>query len=208
MLRHLGSFGVVIGVFSLVGPAHADTVIDFEGLTPWTTVTNQYGGSGGVLFTGATVLTRGHGLNMPYYPPASGDNVIYDTRGGNGIIRIDSVDLLMTSLSGLVTSNVAIMLEAFDSNDVLLDSDATPGANYVGNSNGLLPNYLLSVAAPNISYVLFHDHGNTFTVDDVTYSHSHGSVGIPLPAALWMALPLLGVVGLVGRFRSRATAAA
>jgi hypothetical protein len=52
----------------------------------------------------------------------------------------------------------------------VLGSVSTPGANEIGNGNGLSPNIFLFLSNPNIRLVLFSDStssSNSFTIDDL-----------------------------------------
>ena len=69
-------------------------------------------------------------------------------------------------MGGYITGNTAITLTAYNSNNNVPGSQSTPAANYLGSGTGYLPNIYLSVSAPNIAYVTFHDTGDSFTLDD------------------------------------------
>jgi hypothetical protein len=178
--------------------ARAD-VINFEGLASGTVVTNQYAAQG-VTFSGAQILTAGVSLNSSF-PPQSGSNVVFDF--SNGIITVTSANG-WSSAGGYITGNTAITLDAFDSSNNLLGSVSTPGANYIGNNNNLSPNIFLNLSFANIAYVEFHDHGNSFTLDDFTFTSA-----TPEPASLTMlGIGLFGMGGYALRRRKQAVAAA
>jgi hypothetical protein len=142
------------------------TTIDFEGFGDQTAITSQYTASG-VNFSGTVVLQQNVGLNSTF-PPHSGVNVVYDYPSGT--MQASAVGSLWAEAGGYITGNRVITLEAFDSGNNLLGSVATPGANYVGSGTGLPQNIFLDIVAPNITYVEFHDGGNTFTLDDFTFT--------------------------------------
>ncbi len=174
-------------------PASADIVIDFEGLAASTIITNQYLGLG-ASFTApeATILTLGGSLN-PAFPPFSGINVIFDTTGQGGSIRIDAAGPEWTMAGGYVTGNLVVMITAYDSMGNSLGSSSTQGPNYIGAGTGFAPNEFISVSAPNIAYIEFMDGGNTYTVDDFTFQP------IPAPGALLLGAMGLGLVGWLKR---------
>jgi hypothetical protein len=71
-------------------------------------------------------------------------------------------------VTGRVTGNKNVTLMAFDVSGTLLASAQTGGPNYVPVGT---PNLLLTVESLQtpIAKVVFHDSGNTFTVDDFTF---------------------------------------
>lgn len=134
----------------------------------------------GVTFAGAQVLACGGSLNCGPFPPASGKNVIYDQPGNGGVITA-TFDYATTGkvdkVSARITGNRNITMTAFDAQGQALASASTGGANYVGANTGIPPNKLLEVSstAP-IASVRFADSGNTFTVDDFTFTSAARSV--------------------------------
>ena len=160
----------VVGLGLLIGAsgrAEADVVIGFDNLSSLDIVTNQYQ-SQGVTFTGAQVLTAGVSLSSAY-PPHSGSNVVYDY--STGVITATTASGKTASMvGGYITSNTVITEYAYDAKGVLLGTSSTPGANYIGAGTGISPNFFLSVTAAGIASVQFHDTGNTFTLDDFTFS--------------------------------------
>ena len=161
----LGMVGVTLAAAS---PTFA-AVISFDDQNPSTILTTQYQGQG-VTFSGARVLgldTQSGNLN-PNYPPNSGLNVVYDYL--NGVITATANGADWTQAGGYITGDVAITLEAYDSSNNLLGSVSTPGANEIGAGTGYDPNIYLSLSFSDISYVKFHDTGNTFTLDDFTFT--------------------------------------
>ena len=135
----------------------------------------------------ATILdkVRTAGYNYTSYPPHSGDAVLFSYT--NSTIRVD-FDIPSTYVETWYTSAGNFYLEAYDAGDTLLDS--ATGASNIGS------NSLISVSGANIAYVLFHDVGNFYTIDDL------GFTPIPAPGAI-----LLGGIGvaLVGWLRRRRT---
>jgi len=192
---------MIIGVlsFALMAPGSglaAPTVIDFESLADLEVVDNQFLGLGAD-FGGTTSILRAGSSLTPAFPPNSGSNVIFDDpQLGTGIIRVDAVGSLWAMAGGYVTGNRNVILTAYASDNSVLGSASTGGANYIGAGTGLLPNIFLSVTAPGIAYVQFSDSGNTYTVDDFTLQ--------PIPAPGAILLGSIGV-GLVSWLRRRRT---
>jgi N-acetylmuramoyl-L-alanine amidase len=171
-----------------------DTTLGFDGLADLATDVGDFG----VSFTGATVLACGGSLNCTGFPPFSGRNVIFDQPGFGGVItaKFDKeVTGRVARVLARVTGNRNVTMTAFSSDGTIIGSDSTGGANFVGAGTGILPNKLLGVETkdPDISIdrVVFRDGGNTFTIDDFTFTASgrtvvldagHGSIlknGVP-----------------------------
>ncbi len=169
------------------GTTHAAIVIDFDSQPEYTILSTQYNGLG-ASFSGAQVVTAGSSLS-PSYPPVSGSNVVFDY--SSGAIRVDSVGSDWSSAGGYITGNVSITLTAFASNNSVLGSIATGGANYIGAGS---PNIFLSVTAPNISYVTFSDHGNSFTLDNFTFEPTAGAVPEQTSFICWAVVLTIGAV--------------
>ncbi|CAN7771623.1 N-acetylmuramoyl-L-alanine amidase [Pseudorhodoferax sp. LjRoot39] len=157
-----------------VGGATAkETTLGFDGVTEL--VSNPK--IEGVTFSGATVLACGGALNCGQFPPASGSNILYDTSGGSGVITVtfDKTVKAVTKVSAKITGNRAITMAAFDVDGNLLKSMTTGGPNYIGAGTGISPNTLLSIAldpgSKKISKVTFRDSGNTFTIDDFSFTY-------------------------------------
>lgn len=150
-----------------------EITLGFDGLPDLANSVDSFG----VSFTGASVLQCGGALNCGPFPPFSGKNVVYDTPGAGGVIsaRFDpSATGNVRKVSARVTGNRSVTMSAFDEGGVLIGGVSTGGANYVGAGTGLPANMLLTVTALTggkpIRLVTFRDSGNTFTVDNFTYS--------------------------------------
>jgi hypothetical protein len=192
--KKLGALTVSVAVLCFSSQRMHAGVINFEQFPDGTLITNQYAGQN-VMFSGATQLTVGNNLN-PNFPPHSGQGVAEDTPGGNGIVEIDAINgTSWSSVSGYITGNAAIHLDAYNSSNQIIATVSTPAANYLGNSNNLSPNILLGINHTDIAYVRFHDTGNSFTLDDFSWTPQAPS-SVPEPASL--ALLGMGAVGMVG----------
>jgi len=183
---------------ALAGAASAAqaVTIDFEDLPDGTVVDNAYFGIG-AKFTGAEVLdSTGPSGNPVLFPPNSGNNYVFDYL--DGTIRVDAVGFLWSLAGAYITGNTEVFLEAYDSGGNLLGSQSTGGPNFdpIGT-----PNIFLSVAAANIAYVIFHDSGNTFTLDDFTFEGS--TAPSPVPDAGSSSLLLASALGALGLLRRK-----
>lgn len=150
------------------------TTIGFDDLPTKTLVTNQYD-SLGVDFTGATVLTKGSGLNT-LYPPHSGKNVVGDTKGSN-IIASASGGTSWSEVGGYITGNENIVMTAYQANGTVVGTASSGGANYAGAPTGLKPNIALDIKGSGIAYVKFVPAPTTkliagFTLDDFLFQTS------------------------------------
>jgi hypothetical protein len=189
---------MIIGVLSLAlmvssSGLAAPTVIDFESLADLEVVDDQFL-SLGADFGGTTSVLRAGTSLTAIFPPNSGSNVIYDNPTlGSGIIRVDAVGSLWAMAGGYVTGNRNVTLTAYASDNSVLGTASTGGANYIGAGT---PNIFLSVTAPGIAYVQFSDSGNTYTVDDFTLQP------IPAPGAILLGGIGVGVVSWLRRRRT------
>jgi len=159
---------LILIVAAAVQPSHAQTVINFDNLPDFTTVTTQYS-SLGVTFSGAIILTCGQSLNCGPFPPFSFPSVIFD--GFNGVITATfdpNITGNVTKVTARVTGNRNVTMTAFDASGNALATAQTGGPNFVGAGT---PNILLTAqtSGPPIGSVTFHDSGNTYTVDDFTF---------------------------------------
>ncbi|QMS90859.1 PEP-CTERM sorting domain-containing protein [Nostoc edaphicum CCNP1411] len=196
----LATAGVTCLTLATLGSGKAqavDTVIDFDSLLDLEIVDNQFLNQG-VDFNGtASILQLGSSLNS-LFPPVSANNLIYDNPSlGNGIIRVDAVNSLWSSVGGFVTGTTNVTLTAYASDNSILGTVSTGGANFQDAATGLLPNIFLSLTAPDISYITFQDSGNTYTVDNFTFS----SQSVPEPTSMlgFFALAAFSATSFVKR---------
>jgi N-acetylmuramoyl-L-alanine amidase len=156
--------------------AGKDLTLGFDGLADLASNV----GSFGVTITGATVLACGASLNCAQFPPFSGRNVIYDSGGGTISAAFDVVTTgPVEKVSARITGNTNITMTAYDKDGVVITTAQTGGPNYAGVGT---PNKLLTVLAPDavrtIYRVTFHDSGNTYTIDDLTFTSNNRVVVI------------------------------
>ena len=168
------------------------TVVDFEGLPDayYFNGGNQNldGYYPGLNFgTDATILDKViYGYNDFSYPPHSGDAVLFSVTVPS--IRVDFVGYTTTYAEVWYTSLSTFYMEAYDASDALLDT-AIGASNFGSNS-------LLSVTGSDIAYVILHDTGNYFTVDDFAYEP------IPAPGAILLGSIGMGIVSWLRRRRT------
>lgn len=175
-----------------IAPAFADPVtIDFEGLADGFEIGGYYSGMG-VSFTGAIILTT---------PPL--DTISYPTHSGSGVMSavysngdVGSITATFTSpvnyVSLYYTTATSLWLEAYDSvgNPISFDEDLSGGSGNISGSD------LLQVSGNNIAYVVIHDGGGFYTVDDFSFS-----VPVPEPGILTLlGLALISLVGFRKKF--------
>jgi hypothetical protein len=141
---------MIIGVLSLAlmvssSGLAAPTVIDFESLADLEVVDDQFLALGADFGGTTSVLRAGTSLNA-IFPPNSGSNVIYDDpQLGSGIIRVDAVGSLWGMAGGYVTGNKNVTLTAYASDNSVLGTASTGGANFIGAGGLLLPNHYCPV---------------------------------------------------------------
>ena len=190
----------LMAVATLASVSHALTVVDFEGLPDANYYfggnTNLGGYYAGLNFgADATILDQAiYGYNSGGYPPHSGDAVLFSV--SDPVIRVDFSSA--TNHAELwYTTATDLWLEAYDSGNNLLTSSTAGGSNY--GSNSFLD---VNWGSNSIAYVLIHDTGDFFTVDDFGWEDTGGHP-VPEPTTvLLMASGLLGMGG-ISRFRRK-----
>lgn len=123
--------------------------------------------------------------------------------GNDGIIAFDSEDATFVQLA--YSAGSTLFLDAYSSGGTLLDSASGPANLRYANSNPGGPG-TLRVDAPVgqfISYVVVHDTGNFWTVDNILTDASGIVIGtVPVPGAILLGTLGAGLVGWLRRHRS------
>ena len=183
-MNKLTKICMLVVLFFASSNALAD-MVDFEGI-PDTYLFFGGGVNLGGYYPGlnfgpdATILDKvRYGYNSTGYPPHSGDAVLGSV--SNQTIRVD-FDIASTYVGAWYTSGSTFYLEAYDASDNLLDSAA--------GSPNLGTNSLISVSGGNIAYVLFHDYGAMYSIDDLEFTP------VPVPGAVLLGLLGLSVAGV------------
>ena len=196
-LQSLLSIGAFIFVISIV-PASAVT-IDFENVpnmyVDYYPTANDYGTNIGTLFSGvdfgpgATILDSNRSVlyDPINYPPHSGTAVM--TTNISGYVKA-SFQSAPNEVSLYYSSLTPLELQAFTSSGIEITS-------YLGDPVLGDWGYLrVTSSASDIAYVIIHDEGGFFTVDDFTFNVPEPGI-LPL---LGLALSLIGLVGLRKKF--------
>lgn len=134
---------------------------------------NDYYSSYGVRFTGATSLSKADGsLNYMNFPPRSGDAVVYDWPSGYSGTMTITFDTPQSSVGGYFTTNTALTFNAYDaSGDIVGTDNSLNQANAIASGSNIPPNYYLHVDyTGGITKVVVMDGGNTYTLDDLTFT--------------------------------------
>ncbi len=206
-------FVLVVAIFALTGTSHA-WFLDFE----W-----GLGNDGGTVATGVPGLqfTTTDGYDWMYGDITTGGyNVTSDNGdtylggrynvGGNvftwlgttqGSGRIDFLNQDGSFFTIGYSSASEFFLEAYDGSDNLLDVVSGP-ANTQWEGYTSLGYLTVNSAAADIAYILVHDDGNYFGLDNMSGDASAVySPGIPEPTT--MVLLGLGLIGMGTRLRKR-----
>lgn len=91
------------------------------------------------------------------------------------------------------SSEFQFVLEAYDATGELLTSSTGAANTQPQGGNGLA---YLTVSHPGISYIVLHDHGGHWMIDNIT-------TDAPVPEPASCATLLTGLIGLAWRFRKR-----
>jgi len=216
-------FGILLGLMMTVVsavPAMANITMTFEEFvgadqTPVATfysgITFQSGGSGsdwlgrdananlynvsswpsGTQFLGGNYWILGEGFAT----------TALDQTGNDGKIIFDNGDATFVELA--YSASTQFTLEAYDAANNLLDSDSgAANLRYAdGNAGGPGTLHVDWNGTDHIAYVIVHDTGNFWLVDDITTDASGITTAgvIPAPAAVWLGAAGLGLVGLIRR---------
>jgi hypothetical protein len=103
--------------------------------------------------------------------------------------RIDFTEGTATYFSCLVSTVSGVVIDAYDSSDTLIATSGWAGDNL---NTGKMTR--LDVSAPGMAYVIVHDSGNYWLLDDICTDAS----GVDQPTAEAPALTPLGLIALVG----------
>lgn len=103
--------------------------------------------------------------------------------------RIDFTLGTATYLTLWTSTYSGLYLEAFDASDTLLDSV------FVANNVGTGTMTALTVTAPGMAYVMVHDFGNYWLIDDLS-TDAEGVPGAPVPEPATLILFGTGLSGL------------
>ena len=140
-----------------------------------------------------TIRSPGYDNN---YPPASGTSVAVNPAGESQMIiyfdsPVDSVSLKYSSSS-------ILNLEAYDSNgDSVVTPVVGPPNVYAGPLPGFNPGTLsVNSGSANIAYVIVHDGGKFFTIDDLTADAVTGLPRVLVPEPSTMVLSSLMLIGI------------
>ena len=142
------------------------TVLDFEGLTDGTVITNQFPGAA---FSNAIILSSGVSLNEFEFPPRTGVNVLSDNGGPINI----TFSTPITSFSAWFTYASAVKVTAFGAANaqVAVANSAFANNEALSGDPGSLPNEKLTVTfAGGINRISLAGlpAGGSFAVDDIT----------------------------------------
>ena len=220
MKRLLTICAVVVLVVMNSTPAIGVITMDFEGMSDGQALGTYYLGvtfeaaSSGQDWVAGDSTTNGY--NTSSWPSGQqwlagnywhyGDVFAWTgVAGDNGKISFDNADASYVQMGYTAYRSgggTAIWLEAYDSGGNLLDSDSgVSNLRYADGNAGGPGTLSVSSASNNIAYVLIHDTGNFWEVDNISTDASGVSI-IPAPGAI-----LLGSIGvaLVGWMRRRRT---
>jgi len=179
---------VLIVVVLLLGSrsVFADTtVINLEGLSDGTILTNQYPG---LSFSDAIVLTAGISLNEFEFPPHSGVNVVLDN---GGPMSIDFANPVL-NFAGYFTYAMPLSIVGFgpSNNQVATATSAFSNNEALSGVAGSNPNEFLSLTGSSgISRIQITGDpaGSSFTLDDLTF----GTTPVPEPSTILLVLASL-----------------
>jgi hypothetical protein len=221
----IGLFGGLIVSTCLASSAAADTLLTFEEFVGFdnTNVASFYSGitfetiANGSDWKGRDATTGAY--NVSSYPSGptwgSGQYWIHDsafattaldTTGDGGKVSFTSGDATYVELSYSAANT--FHLEAYRADGTQIDVDTGPANLRFANSNPSGPGTLRVDwnGTDHIAYVIVHDAGNFWLIDNFQTDAggiTGGTTIIPLPAAAWMGITLLGGVGGAGCVRRR-----
>lgn len=112
--------------------------------------------------------------------------------------RIDFTVGTATYFSLLVSTSSGIALDAYDINGNLLDRAPATGLTSSNFYTGFMDR--LNVSAPGMAYIIVHDTGNRFFIDDIC---TDAPAGVSIPEFPTIALPVISAIILIFLFQRR-----
>ncbi|MBL8763123.1 MAG: hypothetical protein JNM07_02500 [Phycisphaerae bacterium] len=212
----------LLGISALLaaaGAAQADTLMTFEDLPGDVVQINNF--YTGVVFgassQGSSMVTRRastNNYNISSWPSGTVYNGGYywiyddvgvtsalDQSGNDGKISFTNADATYVEVG--YSCNSSFFLEAYRADGTLIDSD-TGGANLRfinGNEGGMGTLRVDWNGTDHIAWVIVHDTGNFWVIDNVKTDASGVSTNVPLPTAAGLGF---AGVGLMAARRRRA----
>ncbi len=215
MAKKIGLMFILFGVYAV---ASADITMTFEEFVGFngSPISTFYSG---ISFTAATSGQEWVAGEAQYYNTSSwpsgtsywgGDYWVYDdvfawteSSGGDGKIAFDDKNATFVEIG--YCSYSAFYLEAYDEFNNLLDSDTGVANLRYTNGNESGPGTLrVDSLGTGIAYVLVHDSGNFWCIDNVR-TDATGIIippSVPAPAAILLAGMGTGLVGWLRRRRA------
>ena len=191
--------GLGVAMLGFASTAEAGSE-DFESFASGATVTVIGGGEATISRAGNTVIA----VSAPLNPDFSGSRSAQgNTFTSANPYRVD-FNVMVNSFSVVIGDGGGdldnLFLDAYDSSNNLLGgvTDILPAGVNAGKT-------LVISLLSKIDYVLFGSSSNdqfpnSVFIDNLVWSAK--GVAVPVPAAAWMALPLLGGLGVIARRKS------
>ena len=172
----------------------ADIFIGFEDGTDMAEISTQYpdvtfsGETTGTSWTYSDVTTGHYGYPM-YWIDENFSSFLTNTGGALGATGKLEFATEVTYVSVLVSAGTQVYLEAYDASGTLIDTAGPTGDNLNSNTMDRL------TVAGDIKYVLIHDTGSFWVMDDVCIGKH---TVIPSPEFPTMFLPATLIIGFLG----------
>ncbi|MBL8763124.1 MAG: hypothetical protein JNM07_02505 [Phycisphaerae bacterium] len=205
-------------LLALAGAAQADILMTFEDIPGDVQAVNTFysGVTFGSSSSGSPMVTRRASTgnyNISSWPSGTGggDYWIYDdvgvtsaldNSGNDGKISFNNQDATYVEVGYCVQSS-NFYLEAYRADGTLIDSDTGPANTRFTAGNGAGPGTLRVDwnGTDHIAWVIVHDTGNFWVIDNVKTDASGVSTNVPLPTAAGLGF---AGVGLMAARRRRA----
>lgn len=170
-----------------------DTFLGFENGVDWDPITTQYSG---VVFSSGTgsgewVYGEITNWNSPIYWGNGNFWAAYGTLTGDTTGRIDFTNGA-NYVSVLISGSSPVVMEAYDASGTLLDTAGPTSYNLNTKTMDRL-----TVEHAGISYVLVHDTGDFWVMDDLC-TDATGSLPVPAPEFPTALLPVTMIIGMAG----------